>query len=685
MLFAFACTKGGSAGSSVVCNSDAGDVASGGTCIPATYAEADMQPLTNATLDTDADAGITYVRGQLIVALKDAGTSRNSAVAFFAARGGTVNGSHPQAGIYRVSFPAATTSALLSAAQSTLASDPAVEFSIRDALDVDVTDATDASVRPPDRDLDLLYFQYLLTGKTGNLWAYTKTQIYEAWDAIYAANPYLTKVVVGVIDTYVEKSPTFSTLPFAGATDFRQGFGFDTSTTPTHGTNVASVIGAPSDARGMNGILAGLACVNYDLAPMAAIAKFNAAQDAGVGSVFSTKLGAIIAAVKAGARVVNMSYGGYATGSEFDYRLRLYRAQFQLAPRVLFVAAAGNENRDTALHLPAAVAASGYRYDGGQVPNIMSVAATDKNDLRSTWSGGGGSNYLANPADHAVTIAAPGSDVLVTEPNGDLILNDGTSFAAPMVSGVAALLFAIDPDLTGKQVRDILVDAGDAIAVDAMPDRRLNAKRAVDLVLAAVPTVRRGAGNCRAPDEVDSGSTPTGEGIDCLFPPKKTCTYCVSSAALNLSLPWLSPLTSVAVNNAKGTIKFWPTSNYYPMDMSLQSPQSVVPTGNVSWVAQKSSWSSTTTSVVDNEPSVTTTFQFCATASGDAGTFQSCGDIKSANFSANLSADGKSVTASLSFTGTKSALVAYDNADAGSGSGNTTFTGTLAPDSGVCP
>jgi subtilisin family serine protease len=58
-----------------------------------------------------------------------------------------------------------------------------------------------------------------------------------------------------------------------------------------------------------------------------------------------------------------------------------------------------------------------------------------------------------------VDVFAPGQAIDVLEPDDRTTRVDGTSVAAPVVSGIAALLLAYYPDLTPLDVRDILLDS----------------------------------------------------------------------------------------------------------------------------------------------------------------------------------------------------------------------------------
>lgn len=132
---------------------------------------------------------------------------------------------------------------------------------------------------------------------------------------------------------------------------------------------------------------------------------------------------------------------------------------------ILFVAAAGNAsaNADRSPHYPAS-------YD---LPNIISVAATDRNDQLASFS-----NYGAK----SVHIAAPGREILSTWLNGDFREASGTSMATPEVAGVAALILAQDSDISVEKLRERLLTSVDklpALEGKVSSGGRLNAAKAL--------------------------------------------------------------------------------------------------------------------------------------------------------------------------------------------------------------
>jgi Subtilase family len=215
-----------------------------------------------------------------------------------------------------------------------------------------------------------------------------------------------------------------------------------------HGTHVAGTIAAA----GNNGI--GIAGVTWSTKIMPL--KFLSAS--GTGTV-ADAISAILYANAQSVPILNNSWGG----EDFSQAL-LDAIEVTDTSGALFVAAAGNDftNTDASATYPS----------GFDVPNVLSVGSTDALDRKSWFS-----NYGAASVD----LSAPGSNILSTWPGGSYRFQDGTSMAAPHVSGAAALAKATDPGASGAGLKALLLRTIDPVATLAGASRttgRLNVDRA---------------------------------------------------------------------------------------------------------------------------------------------------------------------------------------------------------------
>ena len=200
-----------------------------------------------------------------------------------------------------------------------------------------------------------------------------------------------------------------------------------------HGTHVAGTIAAT----GNNSLgVIGVAWNKAKIMPLRFL------DDSGSGATSNAIL-AIDYATANGVKVTNNSWGGLLPIPNKALEDAIKAAGEQGA---LFVAAAGNESRNTDL-VPAYPAS----YD---LPNIISVAATDHNDKLS---------YFSNYGKNSVDLAAPGSEIYSTLPGGNYGFLSGTSMASPHVAAAVALVWAKDPTLTPAQVKNRLLKTTDPI------------------------------------------------------------------------------------------------------------------------------------------------------------------------------------------------------------------------------
>src|SRR5688572_30211928 len=161
------------------------------------------------------------------------------------------------------------------------------------------------------------------------------------------------------------------------------------------------------------------------VAPDATLMPLRAFDDNGNSDLF-TLAKAIRYARNNGANVLNMSFGTHT-----DARVLREAIEFAKSGNVLLVASAGNDNTATPQY-PAAY------------PGVLAVAATDLLDRKASFS-----NYGA-----FVFVDAPGTHIISPIPGGGYGIASGTSFSAPMVSGMAALIRSLRYSDTSKIVAE---------------------------------------------------------------------------------------------------------------------------------------------------------------------------------------------------------------------------------------
>jgi len=202
-----------------------------------------------------------------------------------------------------------------------------------------------------------------------------------------------------------------------------------------HGTHVAGIIGAERNpANAMMGI-----------APNVRLMALRAVPDGDERDEDVAR--AIRYAVDHGAQIVNMSFGKAFSPNKAAVDSAVRYAQ---SKGVLLVHAAGNdgENNDVVPSFPTPALSNGTR-----ATLWLEVGA-------SSWKGTSRlATAFSNYGQQQVDLFAPGEDILSTVPGGGVKREDGTSMAAPVVSGVAALLLAYFPTLTPADVRDIIVQS----------------------------------------------------------------------------------------------------------------------------------------------------------------------------------------------------------------------------------
>lgn len=232
-----------------------------------------------------------------------------------------------------------------------------------------------------------------------------------------------------------------------------------------HGTIVAGIIGATPDTGEPEGFT-GIAPAVSVLSIRQSSNKFHAIDDtggSGVGDV-ETLAAAVRSAADLGATVINISTVACvpADGELDDRALGAALAYAVDVKNVVVVTAAGNAGGpgQCAQHNPRDVA------DADQVTMVASPAWYDDYVLTvgSVGTGGAPSEFslagpwvdVAAPGEAVVSLAAAGDGLVDVSPSGTPL--SGTSYAAPVVSAIAALVRARSPELTARQVMQRIED-----------------------------------------------------------------------------------------------------------------------------------------------------------------------------------------------------------------------------------
>ena len=271
-----------------------------------------------------------------------------------------------------------------------------------------------------------------------NEWHQQKIQASSAWDTSKGA----PSIIIAILDTGVDPThPDLVNHLVPGWNVFDNNS--NTDDVYGHGTAVAGSAGAIiNNGIGMAGV-----CGECGLMPMRISGLDGYAS-------FSAMATALDFAKNHGARVANLSFGGAGGSTVLNAAQR-----FQAAGGV-FVWSAGNAGTELTI---------------SEDPSTIYAGATDSADAKASWSNFG--NFI--------TVTAPGVGIYTTTRGGLYGSGSGTSFSAPIVSGIAGLILSVKPSLSGPQARQIIIDSADDLGTAGKDiyygSGRVNAARAVAL------------------------------------------------------------------------------------------------------------------------------------------------------------------------------------------------------------
>lgn len=271
-------------------------------------------------------------------------------------------------------------------------------------------------------------------------WHLTNTCASTAWE-VTAGDP---NVVVAVLDTGVESThPDLASKLVAGWNTY------------DNNPNTADVLGHGTAVAGVAGALANNAIGVASVAPNCMLMPIRISDAQGYG-YDSTVANGLVWAADHGARVANISYefsGSATVRTAADY----FRSKGGVV-----IMAAGN---------------SGQTLTYADNPSVLTVSATGSSGALASWSNKGA----------VIDVAAPGLGIYTTYKAASFNSLSGTSFAAPCVAGVAALVISVNPQLTAQQVDMIIKSSADDLGAAGWDPGygwgRVNAEKAVRLAL----------------------------------------------------------------------------------------------------------------------------------------------------------------------------------------------------------
>ena len=243
----------------------------------------------------------------------------------------------------------------------------------------------------------------------GNSWELPKIQASTAWDSANGNGVVIAILDTGVDGTHPDLAPNL--VPGWNIYDNNS----NTADVNGHGTWVSGVAAmAANNATGSAGVAWGAKIMPVRIA------------DPNAYAYWSTVAQGVYWAADHGAKVVNISYNGVSGSSTVQSA-----AQYLRGKGGVVVVAAGN---------------SGGLENIAASDALLSVAATDQNDARASFSSYG----------PYVDLSAPGVSIYTTTVGGGYAYASGTSFSSPVVAATAALMLSANSKLTPADIDRIL-------------------------------------------------------------------------------------------------------------------------------------------------------------------------------------------------------------------------------------
>jgi subtilisin family serine protease len=367
-------------------------------------------------------------------------------------------------------------------------------------------------------------------------WALTKIQASSAWNVTQGSS----SVIIASADTGLFAAhPDLNGKVVAGY-NFQNANG-DTTDVHGHGTATAGVMVATTNNQ------QGVAAIgrNSFVMPLRVC-------DANGACNWANLAQAIVYAADHGAKVMNMSVATTA------YSAALADAvDYAWSRGMVLVAAAGN------------CACSTVHYPAG-LPNVISVSATDQNDVK--WVNSNFGPY--------VKVSAPGQSILTTRRDGTYSNWSGTSFASPHVAGIAALMMAANPALSNQDIVNLIQSSADDIGPAGRDEQfgygRVNAAKALQSASGMpAPSPTATATSTATPTSLPPTATSTATGEPTATPAAATATSTSTSVATATATSARNP---TATNTPIGETTDAPPSTPVPSNTPTAVPPTNSPT-----------------------------------------------------------------------------------------------------------
>ena len=252
-------------------------------------------------------------------------------------------------------------------------------------------------------------------------WRFDIISAYSAWNITTGSS----SVCVGVMDTGITSHVDLVSNLVSGW-DFVHENSITNDALDPHGTMVAGIIGAQGNIKGI--------CWDISIVPLQ-ISYYDEWYEESVCYI-SDVIEALTYATNNNIPIVNHSWSDYEYNYAFEVAISNYPG--------LYICAAGNDGRD--------IDQSPDYPSSFKCENMISVSNTNSYDELHT--GSVPSNYGAN----TVHLAAPGTGIICCYSENLYGSATGTSLAAPHVTGVAALIKSIRPDLSAKEIKALILD-----------------------------------------------------------------------------------------------------------------------------------------------------------------------------------------------------------------------------------